>query len=211
MSQSWRAKVPDKMPVMSDAERDADRGHALDAAPSSGMWVFAYGSLMWNPCFEAAERRRGWLEGYRRRFNFWTMVARGTQAQPGLGLLLEPDATATCVGIAYRIGDDRIDEDSRALWKREMYSGVYRATWVAVGTDQGPVDAITFVANPEHPQYAGELSRAERAEIIAAATGKFGACHDYLSRTVEHLADLGMREPELDDLNARVQAILTAA
>ena len=211
MNEPWRARIPAKVPVMSDEDRDADRRRALADAPSDDIWVFAYGSLMWNPCFEAAERRRGSLKGYRRRFNFWTMVARGTREQPGLGLALEPEEMATCVGIAYRIGEGRSEEDSSALWAREMYSGVYTATWVEVETDLGPVDAITFIANPGHPQYAGGLSRAERAEIISAATGKYGPCHEYLSSTVEHLADLGMREPDLDDLNARVQAILTAA
>jgi cation transport protein ChaC len=196
---------------MSDADREIDRRLALDAAPAQDLWVFAYGSLMWNPCFEAAERRRGSLKGYRRRFNFWTMVARGTRTRPGLGLGLEPDPAATCVGIAYRIGEARADQDSHALWKREMYSGVYRPTWVAVETDRGLVDAITFVLDPSHPQYAGELNRAERAAIIAAATGKYGPCHEYLASTIAHLAELGMREPDLDDLNARVQAIVQGA
>jgi cation transport protein ChaC len=198
----------------SDEVRAASRRGTFAARPAAGpVWVFAYGSLMWRPCFEAAERRTGTVAGYRRSFCFWTMVSRGTPERPGLGLGLEPAAAATCHGIAYRLAEDTLERDLTALWDREMYGGVYRPQWVEVALDAPDVgarpvaSAVAFVADPAHPQYCPPLTLDQRAEIIAGAAGKHGPCADYLEDTVRHLAGFGRVEPEIAALRDRVRAL----
>ena len=210
MTQSWRRKAPSQASILTDSERDTDRARLFETAPPGPVWVFAYGSLMWNPCFEAVESRPAVLRGYRRRFNFWTMISRGTVDNPGLGLGLEKGPDATCTGLACRLPDDPavLEESLHTLWAREMHGGVYMSRWVDVTADGEDIQALTFVIDPTHQQYAGDLTRDERAEIIAGAAGKYGTCREYLASTVEHLAALGLPEPDLDDLHARVQAIV---
>ena len=211
MTESWRHKAPTEASILTDAERDADRARLLASAPPGPIWVFAYGSLMWRPCFEAAETRRATLRGYRRRFNFWTMISRGTPARPGLGLGLEEAAGAVCAGLACRMPDDPAAREASLhdLWAREMHGGVYVSRWVDLETDAGALPAITFVVDPAHRQYAGDLTRAERAEIIAGAAGKYGTCFAYLDSTVAHLAELGISDPDLDELLRLTKARLS--
>lgn len=209
MNQPWRARVPPLSPPRSEVEREANRLEALKKTPPGDVWVFAYGSLMWNPGFEPVETCPATLTGYRRRFAFWTMISRGTPEHPGLGLGLDPEPAAACTGLAYRLREDHegFTADTRALWAREMHGSIYLPTWVTVSLPDGAAAALTFVLDRDHPQYAPDLTQAERAEIIAGAAGKFGTCRDYLASTVAHLAELGIREPDLDDLLARVDAI----
>jgi len=88
---------------LSDADRKASLQAMLAERPDSGeVWVFAYGSLIWRPCFEYAERLKATLAGYRRRFSVWTLIARGTPAAPGLALALE-EGDGACHGVAYRL------------------------------------------------------------------------------------------------------------
>ena len=207
MTASWRHKAPEQASILTDAERDADRARLMALVPPGPVWVFAYGSLMWRPCFTPAETRPATLHGYRRRFNFWTMISRGTPARPGLGLGLEEAPGAVCQGLACRVPHDpTVREDSlQALWAREMHGGVYMSRWVDLETDAATLRAITFVIDPAHPQAAGDLTREERAEIIAGAAGKYGTCFDYLDSTVAHLAELGISDPDLDDLLMEVR------
>ena len=122
---------------LTDEVRAASRAETFARRPGDGpVWVFAYGSLMWRPCFEAAERRTGTIAGYRRSFCFWTMVSRGTPDRPGLGLGIEAAAGARCHGMVYRLSDERLEEDLAALWDREMFGGVYVPRWVDVALDE---------------------------------------------------------------------------
>ncbi len=177
----------------------------LAAAPNEQIWVFAYGSLMWNPEFAHVERRVGTLAGYRRRFCVLSSRARGTAEKPGLGLGLER-FDGDCRGVAYRLDGQCLESDLRALWEREMSSGIYRPQWLPVATQTGTIKAITFVVDHGHSLYAGDLPPEEMVQLIFAAAGRYGPCRDYLTRTVQALAALGIREPEFDDLLARVNA-----
>lgn len=199
---------------LSDETRAASRAETFDRRPDEGpVWVFAYGSLMWRPCFEPAERATGTIDGYHRSFCFWTMVSRGTPDRPGLGLGLEAAAGARCHGVVYRLADATLETDLAALWDREMFGGVYVPHWVEVALDrpddagQGAVWALAFIADPDHAQYCPPLTLAQQAEIISGAAGKHGPCADYLEDTVRHLAEFGAVEDDIAELRDRVRAL----
>lgn len=155
---------------------------------------------MWNPDFPYVERRFGTVYGYRRRLSVWSSRARGTPEKPGLGLGLELKADDQCKGVVYRVDPKVLEEGLKAIWEREMTTGIYRPYWLPVETEEGDVTAITFVVNREHPQYASELPRHEMVAIIAEARGKYGPCREYLANTVHALAALGVDDPEFNAL-----------
>ena len=192
---------------MSPAARAASLAATRAAAPADGeVWVFAYASLMWNPCFTYCETRKAVLHGYARRFCIWTALARGTPERPGLGLGLEA-AAASCSGLAFRLTARDLDAGLQALWEREMLTGIYAPCWLELATDDGPVTAIAFVVDPSRPQYAGTLSPERAAAIIASAEGKFGSCRDYLENTVTALREAGFPDPDLEALEEAVRRL----
>ena len=192
---------------LSNDDRAASLQATLAHRPDpEALWVFAYGSLIWRPCFDSAERLQAVLDGYRRRFSVWTLVARGTPATPGLGLALE-EGDGSCHGVVYRLAPDRATSGLEALWAREMSTSIYRPRWLPVSVGDRSVWAIAFIVEKTDAQYAGDLPRAEQAAIIAAAHGKFGSCRDYLANTVAELKALGVDEPELTALLREVDGI----
>lgn len=177
-----------------------------------GFWVFGYGSLMWAPEFPVAERVIARTEGWRRSFCLRSVCHRGTQAQPGLVLGLEPCAGADCTGLALRIDDALWPETIAAIRTRELVTEAYREASIDLTLADGrQVAAVTYVMRPEHRQYAAGLSPDEQAAIIAAAHGGRGPNADYLFNTVAHLADLGIPDGDMAALAARVRALKTAA
>lgn len=171
------------------------------------MWVFAFGSLMWNPCFEHDVKAPALLRGYDRKFHIWTTRARGTPDNPGLGLCLE-DCCGMCRGIAYRLVEDDVEDAWERLWEREMGSGIYRPAWVSVETESyDRVVALTFIVNRDHPHYAGPMPSDRMATIMAGAKGSYGLCRDYLAGTIEEMRKLDVIDSDLEALLARVDAL----
>ena len=184
-----RERATPEMPICSDAELDASLDATLAGSPpGEDVWVFGYGSLMWNPAFLFAERRLGTIKGLHRRFCLWMWRGRGTLECPGLMLAL--DRGGTCRGVAFRVEAAQARSELLLVWRREMLSGAYLARWVNVATEEGTVRAVTFVANPHHRRYAGKLSEAEAAATILRASGELGTCLDYFERTVRILQTL---------------------
>jgi len=175
----------------------------LDARPDSGagrndVWMFAYGSLIWNPMIEFLEQRIGTVHGYHRRFCLWTKLGRGSVERPGL--LLGIDRGGSCRGVAFRIAEAKAPEELEILWRREMVTGAYDPQWVKVRSDQGMIHAIAFLINRRHPRYAGLLPEDQVVETVARASGVIGPCADYLFNTVEHLEKLGIHDRALRQL-----------
>lgn len=171
---------------------------------TGGVWLFAYGSLIWNPLIEIAERRIGTAYGYHRRLCMWTELGRGSRARPGLMLAL--DHGGACRGVLLRVAPERIESELELTWQREMLTTIYRARWLRVRTEAGPVEAIAFIVNRAHPHYAGLLPDAQILEAVAAAEGPIGRCADYLTETVASLRALGICEPGLASLADRLAA-----
>ena len=189
----------DDVRVLEPEELARSRAQILKGRPASGeVWLFAYGSLIWNPAFHFAERRLGRIIGWHRRFCLWTHLGRGTPDCPGLTLGLERGGS--CAGLVYRIAEDAVDEELEIVWCREMVTAAYRPTWVVVRTDVGAVPAIAFVIDRRHDRYTGQLRDEVVVDALARAEGPLGACADYLFQTTQHLTELGIRDPYLERL-----------
>jgi cation transport protein ChaC len=171
---------------------------------SQDLWVFAYGSLMWNPGFEHVERQPALLRGYHRAFCIYSISYRGTPDCPGLVLGL--DRGGACRGIAYRVPETFRVATMTYLDAREMTYFVYVPKTLPVTLDDGRrIFAHTYVADPNHERYAGKLRLDELVPFVLQGYGERGACADYLENTVLHLDELGIRDGLLHDLLERVQ------
>lgn len=191
--------------ILTDAELALSRADTLSEHERGDLWVFAYGSLIWNPAFHFAERRRGRLLGYHRRFCLRTHVGRGTRDNPGLMLGLE--AGGSCTGVAYRIAADAVELETWVLWKREMIVGSYSPRWVVVEGAGANRRAITFVMNKAHYMYAGRLPRAEVVQTLATAEGALGRSCDYLYEIVAQLSSFGIHDRGLASIERDVRAL----
>jgi glutathione-specific gamma-glutamylcyclotransferase len=196
------------MRVLSETELRASLVATLAGVDrSAGVWLFGYGSLIWNPAFHFTDRLTGTVYGWHRRFCLWTHLGRGCPEQPGLVLGLERGGS--CRGAIFHIAADAVDEEIAIVWRREMISGAYVPRWVDVHTTLGTVRAITFAINRAHERYARYLPDERVAEVIATAQGWLGPCADYLINTVDHLAALGIHDRPLEKL--RRQALERSA
>lgn len=185
--------------------RTAIKRAMLARAPAGeDVWVFGYGSLIWNPAFNFAESQVARLYGYHRQFCFWSVSGRGTPERPGLMLALEPGGS--CHGVAFRVAAAEADTELQSVFLREMFSSSYHPRWVRLRLAGRSVPAITFVANHDHPNYAGAVPFEEAAGYIAQASGKFGPCRDYLVNTVRHLDELNISDRRMHRLLALVEA-----
>ncbi|HVC53486.1 MAG TPA: gamma-glutamylcyclotransferase [Stellaceae bacterium] len=170
------------------------------AAP---VWVFAYGSLMWNPEIAFAETRPAVLHGFHRRFCLYSRDYRGTPEQPGLVLGL--DRGGSCRGLARRLPDEALGAAIDRLWAREMAGQVYDMRPVTAATPQGRLAAYAFTVRRDNIDYAGRLPSDRVAAILASAAGGRGTGREYLANTVRHLAELGISDRLLRQLNTAVE------
>ncbi|MBP8310668.1 MAG: gamma-glutamylcyclotransferase [Burkholderiaceae bacterium] len=180
-----------------------DRLLACGWRPGNDVWVFAYGSLMWNPAFHFIESRTAKVHGFHRRFCLTSRVGRGTSEVPGLMLGL--DRGGSCRGIVLRIDAAQVHEELDIIWSREMVADAYRPVWVRARTAAGTVPAITFAIDESLPTYAGRLPPDEVARRIARASGPLGRCTDYLAETVSHLEASGIHDRSLAEILRRVR------
>lgn len=172
------------------------------------MWVFGYGSLIWNPEFPVAERQIARAHGWHRSFCMRSIHHRGTEAAPGLVLALDADPAAHCDGVAFRVAPGAEDATLTALRERELISSAYLERWLPVELPDGhSLQALVFVIDPDHVQYCGGLPLEEQAQIIAHAIGGRGPNRDYLHATAQHLAELGIADDDLAWLSARVATL----
>lgn len=176
-------------------------------AETGDLWVFGYGSLMWKPGFDFAERRKAALSGYVRRFCLDSITYRGTPDYPGLVLALDEAPGAACHGVAYRVPAARRAETHAYLRARELVTYSYLERTLPVRLEDGPeVGALCYVMDRSHQQYRGGLSPAAQAEVIATARGPAGTNAEYLENTLSHLRELEIEDRELAEVGALVDA-----
>lgn len=191
-----RRRAPPGTPMRSDAEIQACLEATLAGSPAGAdVWLFGYGSLMWNPAMHFAEHRGGRVLGWHRSYCLWLHMGRGSPEQPGLMLGLDRGGSAA--GALFRIPAAEASHELLSPFRRELFTGAYDARWVRVETDTGPLRAVTFVVNRQHPFYAGRLDEATIAAHLAVATGSLGSCAAYLTQTVAALEALGLRDQYL--------------
>ena len=175
----------------------------------SKLWIFAYGSLLWNAGFRVVEQQRASLSDYERSFCMRSIHHRGTPARPGLVLALAKKTGGCCTGMALRCDDDCREETLVYLRKRELVSSAYKETQVRLTLASGAsCTATAFVMDHDHEQFCGDLPLEEQARIIANAQGGRGKNSEYLSRTVSCLNDLGIPDEQLERLDCLVRKIL---
>jgi len=192
--------------VLSDAEREASLQATLQAHPrGEDVWLFGYGSLIWNPLLNFEERHVARLHGYHRRFCLWSHVNRGSLQRPGLVLGL--DTGGSCRGVAFRIRSDRVEGELRLLWRREMVLGSYCPRWVKVNTGERELSAIAFIVRRDHPSYAGRLPLDTVLKIMVTARGFLGTPAEYLHETIHGLLEHGVRDAYLMEIRRHVIAL----
>lgn len=175
----------------------------------SPLWVFGYGSLMWNPEFPYLRREVARLEGYHRAFSMSSIHHRGTEDCPGLVLALDETEGASCDGLAFEVAPEAAEATLAQLRERELISSAYIERRLPVRFRGGEtVEALAYVIEKSHVQYRGGMPLETQAKIIARAVGGRGPNTEYLYNTVRHLAELGVEDSDLSWLAARVRALV---
>ncbi len=189
------------------------------------IWVFGYGSLMWNPQFNHLDMAPALLRGYHRSFCVYSHVWRGTIERPGLVLGL--DCGGSCKGQAFHVAAADAAQVLDYLDKRERVTEVYVRRTVPVMVTRARdrakdrardranggavrVMAETYVVDRTHHQYAGKLAAAKAASLILQASGVSGPNHEYLASTVRHLDGMGIKESPLHEIDERVRGLRAA-
>ncbi len=190
--------------VWTEAELQQSIDQTLRQNPDAPVWLFAYGSLIWNPVIHYADRQVGRVHGFHRRFCLWTPLGRGTPEHPGLVLGL--DRGGCCRGIVYQIEPALVQSELLLLWRREMVVGSYIPRWIKVSTPAGSRLAIAFLIDRSQPSYAGNLDLATTVQHIATAEGELGSSADYLNQTLAGLELAGIQDRGLLNLQRQVLA-----
>lgn len=193
-----------------DEAREALRKVELARRPPGELWVFAYGSLMWDPAIRFAEVRRARLTGYARRFILKDVNgARGTAAAPGLMAAL--DDGPFCDGLAFRIPEALVETESEILWRRERIARGYHSVYLPVEIAGGSVVALAFVADRTAPQIEPHLTHEEQVRYIATGRGFLGSSLDYVRNIEAKFRALGIVDAELAALCQAAEAYARAS
>ena len=173
------------------------------------MWVFGYGSLLWNPGFKFLKKEIARLDGYKRSFSMRSIHHRGTAENPGLVLALSRDTQSFCEGLAFEVEKGKEVETLNYLRDRELVSSAYLEKKVSLNLKNGQtIKSLVYVIDEKHAQYC-TLTLDEQAKIIAAANGGRGPNDEYLHSTRNKIAELGISDAEIEWLHTRVMSIKT--
>ena len=186
---SWRS---------SEEEREESRRSIVAGREHDGIWVFACGSLVWDPGIRFDEVRLAHVQGLSRRFCLRSKLGRGSPEKPGL--MIGFDRGGAVASVAFHIAPERVTEETRLLWRREMLVGGYRPEFVPASTAQGDIEALAFIVNTDSPNYMPELDMLTAAQIIATAHGTYGSNLDYVANLVERLDAFGIIDESVAEL-----------
>jgi cation transport protein ChaC len=170
------------------------------------FWIFGYGSLMWRPGFEFIRSEPALVRGYHRRLCVYSYVHRGTPEDPGLVLGL--DRGGSCHGIGFEIAPDKWYDTIAYLRGREQVTSVYleKRKTIRLLRERKDVEAITYVVNRRHQQYAGVLDEERLLHHVRRGHGVSGACVDYVMNTVDHLREMNIHDAGLERLASRLDS-----
>jgi cation transport protein ChaC len=196
-----KAGAPKLPGLLSARELAASLARVLEGWDTrSPLWVFAYGSLIWNPDFAFDRRMPARLHGYHRRLCLWSRINRGTPDCPGLVAGL--DRGGSCAGVVYRLPARVARSEFERLWEREMLMASYAPRWLSCRLVDGTHErALAFIVRRDAPNYAGKLAEDDILAVVrAGGCGRFGTSLDYLINTVRSLHEHGLRDPHLERL-----------
>jgi glutathione-specific gamma-glutamylcyclotransferase len=164
------------------------------------LWLFAYGSLIWNPECAFVERRLACAYGWHRALKMWSRINRGTPECPGLVFCLL--SGGSCYGVAYRIEARQVEATLRGLWPREMPTGVYDPRLIRCRSEAGALNALAFTLARSSPNYTGELPMERYRQIFSESCGRFGSTRQYAETTLASLRAAGIEDRALAQLIA---------
>ena len=188
--------------VLSEEALLASRRAMVPDDYADDLWVFGYGSLIWNPVVSFNHRIMATIYGYHRRFCMWTTIGRGSPDCPGLVLGL--DKGGSTKGMVFRIDKKIAVRELDILWRREMMADSYKPVWVTAQTDEGPLRALTFAMRRDRPIFAPPMPLDKTARIIHDAVGFVGPCKEYLINTQDALASVGIYDKQMAQLSKLV-------
>ena len=204
------AKLLPGVRVLTDEERRASLDAILAARPEhgDGVWLFAYGSLIWNPTIHYRARRLVRARDWHRSFCLYARAGRGTPENPGLMLGLKPGGA--CTGAAFRIEEALVEQELDVLWRREMVAEGYIPRWLTIEDAEGREigGAIAFTINPAGAAYCGDLPEAEVVRLLATARGGLGTAAEYLFNTRDGLRQMGIADEFVERLAELVEAAM---
>lgn len=195
----------DQQLLLSTEQRQKSLTEFLARQPEKQpVWVFGYGSLMWNPALDYSDVRPALLQGWQRGFCIRLIAGRATGCTPGRMLALKPGGQTR--GLVFRLNEHSRAQELELLWKREMLTGCYCPRWQQVTLDNGEqITALVFTINTQHPLYEADESPEVIAPLIARAQGPLGPNADYLYSLVDSMADLGEQDEKLCHLANEVR------
>lgn len=194
-----------ELPDLSELVFDASQHEGI-VYPNGDFWVFAYGSLMWNPEFHYLRSETACLEGYHRCLCLWSVEYRGTPERPGLVMGL--DHGGACVGRAFLISADKAPSIIDQLNQREMLTGAYQSAMQPLRLATGEqVEGVCLIVRHDHPQYAPHLELNTVVELVRHAHGSRGSNLEYVLNTVQHLRELGLTDAQLNRLAERLESV----
>lgn len=170
------------------------------------LWVFAYGSLMWDPGVVFAEVRHARIRGYARRFILHDEGGRGSPERPAVMAALDAVKGHDCEGLVFRIEASLLHDELELLWRREMIAPAYEPVTIPAETRQGKVEALAFVARHDTRDIRPDLTRDEQVEALAFAEGPLGTNFAYIDNLKTHFDAMGITDPEIDDLHTAAKA-----
>jgi cation transport protein ChaC len=209
----WIRRTNPDLRLLTDEERSASLRAMLDARPErgGGVLVFAYGSLIWNPCIHIKGVQLARAVDWHRSFCLGVKSGRGTPENPGVMLGLRPGGE--CWGTVLHVAEEAVETELDLLWRREMVADGYIPRWVEVRdvADEKLGHAIAFTINPKGPAYVGDLPEEEVVRRLATARGRLGTGAEYLFHTRDSLRALGITDPFLERVAEQVTLALKPA
>ncbi len=187
--------------------REAGRRAFLDAYGGGDLWVFAYGSLMWDPAVHFEEVRRATVPDYARQFILKDIFGgRGDPEKPGLMVALDSVPGAECHGLAFRIAADLVEEESTHIWKRERLGPAYHEVQVTARTDHGDIQVLAFVADHASPLIDATLTFEQQVEYCATGTGFLGSSLEYAQNIAAQFDRLRIEDADVKRLVSAAEA-----